>query len=162
MTILRHIRNSLSHPNAKSPDDEFVQSGYTTIPTESGLIEKFCFIGSPDVLRNYEIRSYESPDEVKKSFTELLSKNENKFGIKETNVNGKEKFQLWSKNINKPVVRVFRIDIPLTNLKTLTMKLSNALAQPVRDDWNADDIDNLVYENWSTSCNVQENLKINM
>lgn len=50
--FLTKIRNALSHPTPLDKSSRYPSTGYTTIPDESGKINTYCFIDSPDTKRN--------------------------------------------------------------------------------------------------------------
>jgi len=138
---------------AGSIDSLYPATGYSSI-VEKGLIRGFSFVYSPDVggagakpafsklenAENYRKRIF-------KEFEREL--NYSKVGIRKgipdirVMKEGKCKYILV-KDDGSPYVRIFRIDVPLTELKLMLRGVSNYLAQPTQIHWNGKDFKELV------------------
>ncbi len=136
-TVISRIRNSLSHPTSIDISSEYPSTGYTTIKDESRNIKKLCFVNSPDTKGNRP-KFFNTEEDANKAL----------FRAKEGNlpaevyiekIDGRYGFY----KDNKPFARIFRIDLPVENIRQLMLGLSNHLAQPIREQWDGESVVNI-------------------
>ena len=123
--IIERMRHSLSHPAQIDINQEYPSSGYTTKPDKTENISEVCFINSPDVRKNRP---------------KLFSKEDIDKFIKDS---GLGKRSVVAKKVKcgcyclskdeKPFARIFRIDLPVDNLKTLITELSDNLSAELKE-----------------------------
>jgi len=144
--FITRIRNSVSHPTDIDIESEFPSTGFTTIKNQSGVIDRFRFINSPDTQNN----RLKELDE-KQVFNNIYKRNSNNKIIHEEFPedisyrkipNSEEKFQLiWN---DKPFIRISIIDLSVKQLGVFVKNLANYLAQPIQKDWDGLTIKELV------------------
>ncbi len=136
--ILRRIRNALSHPSTLNLQSKFPSTGYTTVPDRTEMIHEYCFINSPDFVRNMPKKFGK-----KELGIEYLEKNAGDMPKDiELISDGNCSFTL-SRN-GHPFGRVFKMLLNTEELHKLVIELSNHLAQPIQENWNGITIERLV------------------
>lgn len=130
--VFCHIRNALSHPTALDPNSSFPSTGYTTIPDASKNIKTICFIDSPETKENRmkrlnPIRHDEIITQLKK-LVGIVMKTKN-------SENGETYYQPEKDGI--PFARIFQIEIPVSIMRNLVLRLSDYLANPLQTNWGA-------------------------
>jgi hypothetical protein len=120
-SLLRCIRNSLSHPTYIDLHSDTPSTGYTTKPDGSGIINKYIFISSPDVNKRNRPKCFKS----KKLFEDYC--NDKRFNFQFEIENGIYK-------ILNP--RILKIQLNPQELKDITINLCNYLAQPLQKNWD--------------------------
>jgi hypothetical protein len=144
--FITRIRNSVNHPTNIDINSEFPSSGFTTIKKQSGVIEKFRFINSPDtrdnrlkeldgkLLFNTIYQRNSSNKIIHQEFPENIS-----YGKIPTN---EKKYQLiWN---GEPFIRISIIDLSVKQIGVFVKNLANYLAQPIQKDWDGETIKNLI------------------
>lgn len=130
--VLQCLRNALSHPLPQQRG-AFKTTGYTTWKSHSGQIEGFTFVQSPwvnstgsDVLPRFKVVEADLP----KLANELRfwSSDHQTSGLAVVPIAGR-KHQIFRGA--EPFVPVLQIDISTTQLRTLTLTLSEHLAEPL-------------------------------
>lgn len=130
--VLQCLRNALSHPLPQQRGT-YKTTGYTTWKSRSGQIEGFTFVQSPwvnstgsDVLPRFKVLEADLP----KLATELRfwSSDHQTSGLAVVPIAGK-KHQIFRGA--EPFVPFLQIDISTTQLRTLTLNLSERLAEPL-------------------------------
>lgn len=144
--FITRIRNSVSHPTNVDFKSDFPSTGYSTIKDDSGIIQKFRFINSPDTTQN---RPKIFPN--LKSIERVIYQRDN---IEEKVINGE-----FPSNITycinqqgkygivldeKPFARISIIDITVEQLFDFVTHLANYLAQPIQENWDGETIKNLI------------------
>ncbi|MBN2863715.1 MAG: hypothetical protein JXN62_11160 [Bacteroidales bacterium] len=144
--FITRIRNSVSHPTNIEIKSDFSSTGFTTINDDSGIIQKFRFINSPDT-RNNRLKEF-SKNEV---LNTLYQRNSNNQIIREDFPmdisyekisNSPEKFRLIQNG--KPFFRISIIDLSVKQLGIFVKNLANYLAQPIQKDWDGVTIKDLI------------------
>lgn len=137
--VLRHLRNSLSHPTLVDTDTDFPSTGYTTRPRPSNNIERYVFVSSPDTKDNHPKRF---PDKEKADTYVRLGQSDGNMheGVVATPHEGR--FILTRGG--QPYIRQFVAEMTPAQLHALVMGLSNHLAQPIQDAWDGHTIKQLV------------------
>ncbi len=144
--FITRIRNSVSHPTDIDIESEFPSTGFTTIKNQSGVIDRFRFINSPDT-RNNRLKELDE----KQVFDTIYQRNSNNKIFHEEFPkdisyrkipNNEEKFQLISNG--KPFIRISIIDLSVKQLGVFVKNLANYLAQPIQKDWDGVTIKDLI------------------
>ena len=151
--VVKRIGIALCHPIAGSIDSHYPATGYLAL-VEKGLNTGFTFVYSPDIgnagtqptfvnIQNAEIYRTRILKEFERELnykTELIRK-----GIPDIEVKkeGSKKYILVNDD-GSPYVRIFRIEVPLKELKSMFRGVSNYLAQPTQEHWNGKDFKQLV------------------
>lgn len=144
--FITRIRNSVSHPTNIDIESDFPSTGFTTIKNQSGVIDKFRFINSPDT-RNNRIKELDE----KQVFNTIYQRNSNNKRIHEEFPEdisyrkipeNEEKFQLISNG--EPFIRISIIDLSVKQLGAFVKNLANYLAQPIQKDWDGLTIKELI------------------
>lgn len=123
-TLLRCLRNSLSHPTYIDIHSDTPSTGYTTKPDGSGIINKYIFISSPDVNKRNRPKCFKT----KKQFEDYCK--EKRYDFQYKIENGEYK-------ILNP--RILKIQLNPQELKDITINICNYLAQPLQKNWNRKD-----------------------
>lgn len=130
--ILQCLRNALSHPLPQQ-NGIYKTTGYTTWKSSSGEIEGFTFVQSPwvnskgtDVLPRFKVDEEDLP----KLANELRhwSSDHQTSGLAVVPITGRQ-HQIYRGA--EPFVPVLKIEISTTQLRTLTLTLSEHLAEPL-------------------------------
>lgn len=124
--VIERMRHSLSHPAQLRLNEEYPSSGYTTIPNETKIISKICFVNSPDVVKNRP-RLFNNKEDVQKYIESRSLGNLNLYPKKVSNCG----YGLFKDE--KPFTKIFRVDLPVKNLKTLVTELSNNLSVEIAE-----------------------------
>jgi hypothetical protein len=135
-STLRHLRNSLSHPGKLDPKLELPTTGYTTILDGTNIINKFCFVDSPDMFPT-GIRTFRSQVDAER----FISRERN-FPYDVRIVRDAVRWRI--EKDGKEFGRIFRMELEVGALRKLVSELSNILAQPTKKDWDGQTISNLV------------------
>lgn len=139
--VLQCLRNALSHPLPQQRG-AYKTTGYTTWKSQSGQIEGFTFVQSPwvnrtgsDVLPKFKVVEADLP----KLANELRfwSSDHQTSGLAVVPIAGR-KHQIFRGA--EPFVPVLQIDISTTQLRTLTLTLSEHLAEPLLQLQHATDM----------------------
>jgi hypothetical protein len=140
--VIEHLRNALSHPNPSDPNaDEYPSTGFTTPGPTGRAIKSFIFIDSKQVRNKQPYpTNYNSEVKAKQILTQLDSPTH--FYVKPVEINGETKYQIW--NEGKPYLEVFWIEIPVKALSAFVLKLSNFLAQPIKEQWDGKTITKII------------------
>ncbi|MCZ2100860.1 MAG: hypothetical protein LC107_04920 [Chitinophagales bacterium] len=144
--FIARIRNSVSHPTNIDIESDFPSTGYTTIKNQSGSIDRFRFINSPDTINNRLKKLNEQ--QVFKTIYQRDSNNQiihNEFpkDISYRSIpNNEEKFQLILND--EPFIRISIIDLSVKQLGVFVKNLANYLAQPIQKDWDGITIKDLI------------------
>jgi hypothetical protein len=136
---IRVIRNAMSHPTETDIAKELPSTGFSTVADESGRINKFVFINSPDVRKNRQ-KYFNTRQEAE----EYIVENEISAEVLIT--------ETWTDNGNKYVLtldgkayaRFSKIEIAVGELRSFVKALSNYLAQPIQKEWDGITIKNLI------------------
>lgn len=132
--FLEHLRNSLSHPTHPEKDPGHPSTGYTTIKGKTGLVESFCFVDSPWICRGKFMSQYRVRDKAKLEKTLEQKEFANKYGCLAI---VRDESGFWQfEDGNGLFFPLFEARILLVDLIQLTLKVSNFLAQPIREDWD--------------------------
>lgn len=137
--ILESIRNALSHPTY-STKGELSSTGYHTINETGHLISAFRFIDSPWVKRG-RLMTYDDAAKAQ-AVIERFERRAGNFGLRPRQQNPGRKFEIALGD--QTFVPIMELEIPLPNLKVITRELSNLLAQPVMEQWDAATVHQLV------------------
>jgi hypothetical protein len=130
--FITRIRNSVSHPTEINIESDFISTGFTTIKDGSGIIKKFRFVDSPDIVRSKQ-KGY-NEYQVAKFREDGKFPNEVKFM--------KNDRGMYFPSINsKPFVRASIIDLTVEELALFVKNLANYLAQPIRKNWDKETIE---------------------
>lgn len=130
-SIINHIRNALSHPTQLNIDSEYASTGFTTLGKQPERISTYAFVSSPDT-KNNRPKKYSCKEDLERIVNRLSYNHD--IIIKEIPEGRSVRYEMWSGD--KPFARIFRIDIPVTNLRQLVLGLSNHLAQPTQEQWD--------------------------
>lgn len=128
LDVLHYIRNSLSHPTKTLPGSKPNPStGYTVHESDEGIIESIEFV----VGRHNHDNDFRRFDTVIKA-TEYINNNR----LRDVTVACSDIPPCYYLVKNGSVFApVFRIRIPVKQLKVLVRELSLLLAQPLKEDW---------------------------
>ena len=130
--VLQCLRNALSHPLPQQ-NGIYKTTGYTTWKSPSGEIEGFTFVQSPwvnskgtDVLPRFKVGDADLP----KLTNELKywSSDHQTSGLAVVPITGRQ-HQIFRGA--EPFVPVLKIDVSTTQLRTLTLTLSEYMAEPL-------------------------------
>jgi hypothetical protein len=144
--FITRIRNSVSHPTNIDIESDFPSTGFTTIKSPSGVIEKFRFVNSPDT-KNNRIKELDK----NQVFNTIYQRNSSIQIINDEFpadisyqkiINNEEKFYLISNG--KPFIRISIIDLSVKQLGEFVKNLANYLAQPIQKDWDGETIKDLI------------------
>lgn len=146
--FITRIRNSVSHPTHIDIKSEFPSTGFSTIKGDSGIIEKFRFINSPDTNRNRAKQM--SLKEIQNTIYDKGRAAERKTYCEfPDNISyrlfegGKdEKYEIVLDG--KLFVRISIIDLTVNQLSIFVKELANYLAQPIEENWDGITIKNLI------------------
>lgn len=140
--LLKHLRNSLSHPTSPERGD-FPSTGYSTVPDQSGIISLIRFVDSPwiDCGRTHSKASSSTKAKVVKTVETF----ERQWGNANLEVRcnpTSKKYEVYhGQEIFLPV---FEAEFSLSALRDLATGLSNHLAQPTVETWDGSTIHRLV------------------
>lgn len=144
--FITRIRNSVSHPTNIDVESDFPSTGFTTIKNQSGVIDRFRFINSPDT-RNNRLKELDE----KQVINTIYQRNSNNKRIHEEFPEdisyrkipkNEEKFELISNG--EPFIRISIIDLSVKQLGLFVKNLANYLAQPIQEDWDGVTIKDLI------------------
>lgn len=130
--IFKCLRNALSHPLPQKANG-FPTTGYTTWKSPSGMIEGFRFIQSPWVNRSGSdvADRYKAKDEDRPELEMVMnawSSNHGTSGLSiEPGSDGLNRIFLGEKRF----IPCLQLDISTTQLRTMTLSLSDRLAEPL-------------------------------
>jgi len=139
--FIARMRNSISHPTILNILSEYPSTGFTTLSDNSGVINKFRFINSPDTTKN-RIKSFQSPELI----TEYIKRNiaefpkDITFTAKENTYESKYFLTLHSQDF----ARISIIDLSVVELGSFVKNLANYLAQPIQKNWDGVSIKELL------------------
>lgn len=134
VTVLRHMRNALSHPTKIKLNDGLVSTGYTT-EGKTSSIEKVIFVTSPDVKFSKSdfsvFKEYPDIDSAEKILQSgdfpkevtIGQSNENKYAFY---LNGDAFY------------RIFQIELTPDQIFDLTMALCSFLSHPLNQNWDGE------------------------
>jgi hypothetical protein len=147
--FITRIRNSVSHPTNIDIISEYPSSGYSTIKSTSGKINKFRFINSPDTRNNRpkkltSLKAVENTIYQREKINDKVINKEfpSDISYNKIEVNGKTHYEIISKG--EPFIRVSIIDLTVGQLCTFVKKLANYLAQPIQKNWDGITIKELI------------------
>jgi hypothetical protein len=126
-SVIRHIRNALSHPTIIRADIDNQSTGYSTIQSGSNLIENIYFVSSPDMNGKGKRKSYSAEYAGK-----LLKDGTFPEGVEVEKIDDGYVFKMDS----NPFYRIFKITFSTEEITQLTFGLSNYLAQPLVENWD--------------------------
>ena len=130
--VLRRMRNALSHPTGTDIDAPFPSSGYTTIPDRPGDIARFCFVNSPDTMRNGP-NNWDNKETADSKLEQ--ARRHGDMPVDVTIICDHNGRFCFGRN-GKPFARILRVDLTPAEMHGLVIGLSNHLAQPVREAWD--------------------------
>lgn len=144
--FITRIRNSVSHPTNIKIISSSPSTGFTTIKNDSGIIDKFRFINSPDT-QNNKFKEF-TKDQVFNTIYKRNSNNQivheefpNDITYKEV-PNNQGIYQLIRND--KPFIRISIIDLSVKQLGEFVKNLANYLAQPIQENWDGETIKDLL------------------
>ena len=135
--IIRKLRNAVSHPTPIDISSEFCGTGYTTLISSNGKIEKYSFINSPDTKNNRQ-KIFKNEDEIHKYVARCVNEFPKDIEFHKTD----EKYVLYYEN--KPFARFAKIELSIEQISDLVKRLANFLAQPIQENWDGKTIKNLI------------------
>lgn len=138
--FISKIRNAVSHPIPTDITSEFPSTGFTTIPDNSGVIQKFRFINSPDTNQN-NYKLFDSLGRAEKYVEDYQLSNSN-VEIRTLNHGAKLNYILYSED--KIFTRQSIIDLTVKELGVFVKNLANYLAQPTQANWDGSSIIQLI------------------
>jgi len=131
-TVLRHLRNSLSHPTRIIMNASLVSTGYTT-DDKSKSIERVIFVTSPDVKITKSghtvLKDYPDIDAAKK-----ILKNNNFPADVSIGQSPDNKFIFYRNGA--PFHRKFHIELTPDQIYNITIELCGFLSHPLNQDWD--------------------------
>ena len=124
-SVLRHLRNALSHPTIIKTKAKFVTTGYTSIAGTDGKISYILFSDSRDIDDDGKPKDYwienRASNEQNKKYSYF------KEGVIIVEKNGKYTFEYEG----NPYYRTFQIKLSPKQIVNLTYSLANFLSKPV-------------------------------
>jgi hypothetical protein len=139
--FLRHTRNAMSHPTALDIESFTPSTGYSTQRDISKEISKYIFISSPDVRKNNRLKEFRSRKSIEDHQEKYLR---NYKDIEIVEVIDRRTITYQLKKNGEPFLRICRIDLPVSALRSLVLGLSNYLAQPIQENWDGYEINELI------------------
>ena len=147
--FITRIRNSVSHPTEIDLESEFPSTGFSTIIGNSGLIERFRFINSPDTIKNRQkyltsIEEVEQTIYTRDRIKDKIIHNEfpKEISYKEVKLGKEIKYSLTLEG--KPFIRISIIELTTKQLGNFVKYLANYLAQPIQKNWDGFTIKDLL------------------
>jgi len=128
--VVRHIRNSLSHPTKIQLTSKEKTTGYIT-KSDTPSIEKVLFISSPDLNGKGNSKKYKSKQQAEEKIridgnfptdVQVYQTENNDFAFQQQ---------------GKPFHRIFEIVLSPENLLTLTYSLASYLSHPLLKTWDS-------------------------
>lgn len=138
--FITRMRNSVSHPTKIDIDSKYPSTGFTTIKDNSGFIQKFRFINSPDTTHN-RIKEFSSIEAIENCINRGKDEFPEDISYRKIPEN-EEKFQLISNG--EPFIRISIIDLSVKQLGAFVKNLANYLAQPIQENWDGETIKDLL------------------
>lgn len=128
--VIGHLRNALSHPTALNLSAEFPSTGFDSIQPKDGLISTVTFVNSPDVKENRP-KMFQQRNEAERVMR-LRGFPPNVEVRAATNGNH-NKYQIFRQD--DVYIRLFKIDVPVSNLKQFVLGLSDHLSIAAKPEW---------------------------
>jgi hypothetical protein len=128
--VVRHVRNALSHPTKIMPFEKIQSTGYYTIQTESNIIEKICFVDSPDMNELNRRKTYSHSKAI-----ELLNNSSANFP-KNVEIQIIDEKKSAFKKEEKPFCRIFKITFSPKQLDQFAFALISYLSHPLIAEWD--------------------------
>lgn len=138
--FITRIRNSVSHPTNIDIESDYPSTGFTTIKDNSGLIQKFRFINSPDTNRN-RVKEFSSIEQIESYIKRGRDEFPEDVAFEEI-PNSDRKYRIIYKD--KPYVRISIIELTVKQLGNFVKHLANYLAQPIQENWDGETIKDLL------------------
>jgi hypothetical protein len=145
--FISRIRNSVSHPTKIDLSSEYPSTGFSTVLNNTGKIDKFRFVNSPDT-RNNRLKEFKKED-AERTIYILDSANQKRIkpelptDIHYIEIKDKPgKYKLISNG--ETFIRISIIELNVVQLACFVKNLSNYLAQPIQKDWDGFTIKELI------------------
>ncbi len=134
-TIIKHVRNAMSHPTNIFLDEDIRTTGYTSVHRFGAKdIEKIRFIDSPDMIGKGrgKTRIFPNRDRAENEFNRFRGDFPEGVIIVEDQAG---RFLFMKDGV--PFHRVFEIDFSPAGLLQFTYALADYLSHPLKKDWDA-------------------------
>ncbi len=146
--FITRIRNSVSHPTNIDLISDFPSTGFTTLKHDTGIINKYRFVNSPDTNNNKQkqltLNQVQNTIYQRNRIAEKLIHNEFPENITYRQIENisDKKYELILDN--EPFIRVSIIDLTVKQLSLFVKSLANYLAQPIQGNWDGTTIKDLI------------------
>lgn len=135
--FIARLRNAVSHPTNIDIKSDYPSTGFTTLTDETGVINKFRFVNSPDTSEN-RMKIFQSEGKIREYIERNKEEFPNDIHFENQGSIASPRFYLISES--QKFARISIIDLTVAELGSFVKNLANYLAQPIQKNWDGSTI----------------------